>query len=59
MAKTVSQSWEGLAHEFGMDREDIRTYRAAFEHEEMGKAVSLKSTQVPRNVPPPAGALTP
>ena len=59
MAETVSQSWEGLAREFGMDREDIRTYRAAFEHEEMDKAVSLKSTQVPRNVPPPAAALTP
>lgn len=41
MATTISERWETLAVRLGMDRNDIRTYRPAFEHTDMKNARAL------------------
>lgn len=42
-AQTISENWEHLAHEVGFERQDIKTYRPAFEHAEMDMALSIGS----------------
>lgn len=42
MATTISTKWEPLAERLGMTRDDIKTYRPAFEHREMTKALQLE-----------------
>jgi serine/threonine-protein kinase HipA len=41
MATTISESWETMARERGMDRASINVYRPAFEHDEMKIALVL------------------
>ncbi|WP_320188647.1 type II toxin-antitoxin system HipA family toxin (plasmid) [Agrobacterium rosae] len=41
MATTINTNWEPLAERLGMTRDDIKTYRPAFEHREMTKALQL------------------
>lgn len=44
LATVVSEKWEVLAQKLGMDREEVRIYRDAFEHPEMDKALALASS---------------
>ena len=46
-ARTIADSWEPLAQKLGLDREDVRTYRPAFEHNEMDKALALGAAHAP------------
>lgn len=46
MAATISENWESLALRLGMDREDIKIYRSAFEHAEMDKALNINAPRV-------------
>jgi serine/threonine-protein kinase HipA len=46
MATTISENWESLALRLGMDREDIKFYRGAFEHAEMDKALNICALRI-------------
>ncbi|MGF6313152.1 serine/threonine-protein kinase HipA [Bradyrhizobium sp. i1.8.4] len=41
MATTVSEKWQPMARELGMDRANLDIYRQAFEHDETKKALAL------------------
>jgi serine/threonine-protein kinase HipA len=41
MATTISETWETMARERGMDRASVNVYRPAFEHDEMKIALAL------------------
>lgn len=42
MAATISENWEAMAQECGLDRASVNIYRPAFEHSEMNLALALR-----------------
>jgi serine/threonine-protein kinase HipA len=46
MATTISEKWQPMARERGMDRATIDIYRPAFEHDEANIALALKQPRV-------------